>query len=168
MKHCKFVPDGLALLQDSPDTFQLSSERWITVIVGEAHALDVPACVFFSGCWIWVTEWDPGVARLLLLPPRIYVHAVTGSTSSTGFISMWRETRPCDPDQIMEKCAYCQGPPHSPTDCPTIVQGAGPSASQERTKPTCVPAKPKESSTTDKYPDHPIKPLPKRAREPRP
>ncbi len=46
------------------------------MIIGEAHALDVPACVFFSRCWIWVTEWDPGVAKLLLLPPRIYVHAV--------------------------------------------------------------------------------------------
>jgi len=76
VKHCKFVPDGLALLQDSPNTFRLSSECRITVIVGEAHALDVLACVFFSRCWIWVTEWDPGVMKLLLLPPRIYVYAV--------------------------------------------------------------------------------------------
>ncbi len=54
---------------------------------------------------------------------------VTGSTSSTGFITIRRETRPHDPNQIMEECAYCQGPPHSPTDCPTIIQGAGPLAS---------------------------------------
>jgi hypothetical protein len=46
------------------------------VIIREAHALDVPACVFFSGCWIWVTKWDLGVMKLLLLPPRIYVHAI--------------------------------------------------------------------------------------------
>ena len=76
VKHCKFVPDGLVLLQDSPNAFQLSSECWITVIVREAHALDVPTCVFFSRCWIWVTEWDLGVTKLLLLPLRIYVHAV--------------------------------------------------------------------------------------------
>jgi len=48
----------------------------MAVIVGEAHALDVPVCVFFAGCWTWVVEWDPGVAKLLLLPSRIYIHTV--------------------------------------------------------------------------------------------
>ena len=46
------------------------------MIIGEAHALDVPTCVFFTRCWTWVVEWDLGVTKLLLLPPRIYIYAV--------------------------------------------------------------------------------------------
>ena len=76
MNQHKFVPDGLVLLQDDPHTFWLSSELWMAVIVGEAHALDVPVCVFFAGCWTWVVEWDPGVAKLLLLSFRVYIHTV--------------------------------------------------------------------------------------------
>ncbi len=93
---------------------------------------------------------------------------VTGSTSSTGFITIQRETRLRDPDQIMEECTYCQGPPHSPTECPIIIRGAGPSASRRQTKPIPIPSKPKESPTTDKYPNCLVKPLPKRARELKP
>jgi hypothetical protein len=72
----KFVPDGLALLQDGPDTFWLPSELQIRVIVREAHALDASAHVFFAWCWIWVIKWDFGVLKLLLLPCRIHIHAV--------------------------------------------------------------------------------------------
>ncbi len=98
----------------------------------------------------------------------VYGGSVTGSLSSTGFITIQRETRPHDPDQIMEECIYCQGPPHSPTQCPAIIQGAWSSPSQRQTLPIPIPPKPKEDTTTDKYPDHPIKPLLKRARQPKP
>src|SRR6266851_6521050 len=96
------------------------------------------------------------------------IGSVTGSSSSTGFITIRGETRPHDPDQIMEECTYCQGPPHSPTQCPTIIQGAWSSLSQRQMSPIPIPPKPKEDASTDKYPNCPIKPLPKRAREPRP
>src|SRR6266851_511372 len=98
---------------------------------------------------------------------NLYAIYVTGSSSSTGFITIWRETRPCDPNQIMEECTYCQGPYHSPTKCPTIIKGAWSSPSQRQMLPIPIPPKPKED-VTSRYPDHPIKPLPKRASEPKP
>src|SRR6266851_771467 len=76
MNRCELVPDGLVLLQDSSNPFWLSSEPWIAVIAGEAHALGVPMCIFFAGCWIWVVEWNFGISKLLLLPCQINVHAV--------------------------------------------------------------------------------------------
>src|SRR6266851_7929332 len=112
----------------------------------------------------------PSAAELLHHDAGASVYSegdVTRSTSSTGFITIRRETRPHDPDQIMEECAYCQGPPHSPTECPTIINAAGPLASREP-KPTRTLAKPRKRSNMDAYPNRPIKPLPKRVREPRP
>ncbi len=64
------------LLQDDPDPFWLPLELQIRVIIGEAHALDASMHIFFTWCWIWVIEWDFGVAKLLLLPCRIHIHAV--------------------------------------------------------------------------------------------
>ncbi len=48
----------------------------------------------------------------LLSTYSICTQYVTGSSSSTGFITIWRETRPCNPEQIIEECTYCKGPPH--------------------------------------------------------
>ena len=93
-------------------------------------------------------------------------HYVAGSSTSTGFITIQRETRPHDPEQIIEECIYCQRPPHLPTKCPIIIQGAWSSSLLQRpTKPIPIP-KPREGSTSSRHPDCPIKPLPKRARQP--
>ena len=47
----EFLPDGFVLLQDNPDTYQLSSELQIAVITGEAHALDVDAIRMCPFSW---------------------------------------------------------------------------------------------------------------------
>src|SRR6266851_4772502 len=82
---------------------------------------------------------------------------VTRSSISTGFIIIQRESRPRDPEQIVEKCAYCQGPSHSPTECPIIIQEAWPSLLQRQMTPISIP-KPKEDLTSPKHPNHPTKP----------
>ncbi len=91
---------------------------------------------------------------------------VTGSSSSIGFITLQRETRPCDPEQIIKECTYCKGPPHSPTKCPAIIQGAWSLPLQRQTSPIPIPPKPKEDLTSSQYPNCSVKPLPKRARQP--
>src|SRR6266851_6278809 len=76
MNRYELVSDRLALLQDSSNPFWLFLEPWIAVITREAHALGVPACIFFAGCWILVVEWNFVISKLLLLPCQINVHAV--------------------------------------------------------------------------------------------
>src|SRR6266851_8283536 len=94
------------------------------------------------------------VENMLLTWTLKMIMPVTGSMSSTGFITIQREIRPRDPDQIMEECTYCQGPPHSPTKCPVIIQGAWSSPLQRQTSPTSIP-KPKENPALPKYPNCP-------------
>jgi hypothetical protein len=44
------------------------------MVIREAHLLDLPTCVFFTRCWIWIVQWDNHVAHLLLLLSRVHVY----------------------------------------------------------------------------------------------
>jgi len=71
-----------------------------------------------------------------------------------------------NPEQIIEECDYCQGPSHLSTKYSTIIQGAWALPSHRKTSPGPIPPKPKEELPISKYPNCPVKPLPKRARQP--
>jgi hypothetical protein len=67
------------------------------------------------------------------------------------------------------KCTHCGGVYHSPTQCPIIITQAFNYALRVKVDPIPIPPKPEEGTpTSSRYPERAIKPLPQRAREPRP
>jgi hypothetical protein len=72
-------------------------------------------------------------------------------------------------DNAHRECTHCGGVYHLPTQCPVIVTQAFNYAPRIKADPIPIPPKPEASApTSSRYPEHAIKPLPRRAREPRP
>src|SRR5216683_5658933 len=72
-------------------------------------------------------------------------------------------------DNAHYECTHCRGIYHSPTQCPVIITQAYDYPPCIKTSPTAIPPKPKEGSLiSSQYPERMVKPLPKRAREPKP
>ena len=68
-------------------------------------------------------------------------------------------------------CEYthCRGMYHSPTQCLVIITQAYDYLLRIKASSIPIPPKPKEGSAiSTQYPEHMVKPLPKRAREPKP
>jgi hypothetical protein len=72
-------------------------------------------------------------------------------------------------DNAHHECSHCGGVYHSPTQCPVIISQAFDYAPRVKVDPIPIPSKPEEGApTSSRYPECVIKPLPQRAREPRP
>jgi hypothetical protein len=75
----------------------------------------------------------------------------------------------CPTTFTLERCPYCSSNCHSPTQCPNIIAQAFNYAPRIKADPIPIPPKPEEGTpTSSRYPERAIKPLPRRAREPRP
>jgi hypothetical protein len=112
-----------------------------------------------DGC-LWDLRW-------------LYMVGVTGS-SHQAHIDEYFTRRPAigvNRDNAHHECSHCGGVYHSPTQCPVIVSQVFDYVPRIKTAPTVSQylQKPKEGMPTSSlYPEHAIKPLPRRAGEPRP
>jgi hypothetical protein len=81
----------------------------------------------------------------------------------------YHDSTMCPTTFTLERCTYCNGNRHSPTQCPSIIAQAFNYAPRVKATPIPIPPKPEEGVPTSScYPERAIKPLPRRAREPRP
>ena len=81
----------------------------------------------------------------------------------------YHDSTMCPTTFTLERCPYCSGNRHSPTQCPNIITQAFNYAPHIKADPIPIPPKPEEGApTSSRYPERAIKPLPRRAREPRP
>jgi hypothetical protein len=81
----------------------------------------------------------------------------------------YHDSTMCPTTFTLERCPYCSGNRHSPTQCPNIITQAFNYTPRVKADPIPIPPKPEEGApTSSRYPERAIKPLPRRAREPRP
>jgi hypothetical protein len=81
----------------------------------------------------------------------------------------YHDSTMCPTTFTLERCTYCNSNRHSPTQCPSIIAQAFNYAPRVKATPIPIPPKPEEGApTSSRYPERAIKPLPRRAREPRP
>ena len=45
-------------------------------VIRKIHVLNLPACVIFARCQIWIVQQDDGIVQPFLLPTGVYVHVV--------------------------------------------------------------------------------------------
>jgi hypothetical protein len=81
----------------------------------------------------------------------------------------YHDSTMCPTTFTLERCTYCNGNRYSPTQCPSIIAQAFNYAPCVKATPIPISPKPEEGApTSSRYPECAIKPLPQRAREPRP
>jgi hypothetical protein len=81
----------------------------------------------------------------------------------------YHEFTMCPTTFTFERCNYYNSNHHSPMQCPTIISQAFDYLLRIKVSPIPIPPKPEEGMpTSNRYPEHTIKPLPLRARESRP
>jgi hypothetical protein len=96
---------------------------------------------------------------------------VTGSSHQARIDEYFtrRPTVGVNRNNAHHECTHCGGVYHPPTQCPIIVTQAFNYAPRVKVDPIPIPPKPEEGvPTSSRYPERAIKPLPRRAREPRP
>ena len=96
---------------------------------------------------------------------------VTGSSHQARIDEFFtrRPTIGVNRDNAHYECSHCGGVYHSPTQCPVIITQVFNYVLCIKAAPILIPLKPKEGApTSSQYPECTIKPLPWRAREPRP
>ena len=96
---------------------------------------------------------------------------VTGSSCQAHINKYFtrRSTVGVNRDNAHRECTHCGGVYHSPTQCSVIIAQTFNYVPYVKATPIPISPKPKEGTpTSSRYSEYAIKPLPQRAREPRP
>ena len=175
-------PTTIEQLPSNIPHLETDGSNWAIFIVRFREVMQATRCwPFFEGTISMPTVKDPSkISKAEKKEIKAWEHndlaacyllSVTGS-SCQARIDEYFTRRPAigiNRDNAHRECSHCGGVYHSPTQCSVIISQAFDYAPRVKATPIPIPPKPEEGApTSSRYPERAIKPLPRRAREPRP